>query len=322
MSHPSWKEHTVGELRVIAKAYKKHTKVGAVSKMKKTDLIAVLDKHLEIIDGMIKVRATPQVPLMGPNLNKARAKKDYAKQLSKAQKKKRAQISASQESTEGMIKSAVAERKAISPPPEMTLEETARAEELKRVMSPPAPPRKLNIRVFPKVPTRQKQMMAATVDAGAIAAQGAMVMQQLMDAEKALAQAMGAVADAMAIQYYPMEETATDAMASTSADEPFTYPTTVKARNEFLSKNPQIYKELEKTYIYKNTTPKYKDEIIKDVFKEVITQLGREDKGATINDLMKFIKDNSFQHRTHSDGEWDFISKGKKGTEKKWKGIA
>jgi len=319
MSHPSWKEHTVGELRVIAKAYKKHTKVGAVSKMKKTDLIAVLDKHLEIVDGMIKVRATPQVPLMGPNLNKARAKKDYAKQLSKAQKKKRAQISASQETTEKMIKSAAAERKAISPPPEMTLEETARAEELKRVMSPPAPPRKLNIRALPKVPKKTKQMMAATVDAGAIAAQGTMVMQQLMDAEKALAQAMGAVADAMAIQYYPMEETAA---ASTSANEPFTYPTTMKGRNEFLSKNPQIYKELEKTYIYENTTPKYKDEIIKSVFKEVITQLGREDKNATIDDLMKFIKDNSFQHPTHSNGEWDFISKGKKGTEKKWKGIA
>ena len=61
----AWAKHTVGELRKVAKAYKEHVGIGAPSKMKKKDLILVLDKvlHLDPESGMIHVRATPQIAL-------------------------------------------------------------------------------------------------------------------------------------------------------------------------------------------------------------------------------------------------------------------
>ena len=61
----AWTKHTVGELRKVAKAYKEHVGIGAHSKMKKKDLILVLDKvlHLDPESGMIHVRAMPQVAL-------------------------------------------------------------------------------------------------------------------------------------------------------------------------------------------------------------------------------------------------------------------
>ena len=71
-----WEDHSLAELKTVAKAYKKHISIGAVSKMKKSELIAVLDKHLRIDENnKIKVRAEEEKPLMGPNLMKQKEKR-------------------------------------------------------------------------------------------------------------------------------------------------------------------------------------------------------------------------------------------------------
>ena len=100
----TWKKHSVGELRIIAKAYKKHTMVGAVGKMKKGELITLLDKHLLIDDaGMIKVRPMEMMPLKVPNIQKVTA--DKKKLVNKMQK------------DEDMMKEAEASSPPSSPPP-------------------------------------------------------------------------------------------------------------------------------------------------------------------------------------------------------------
>ena len=53
-----WSDHPVAHLRKIASEYKKELSIGAVSKMSKSDLIALLDKHLILgEDGKISVKA-------------------------------------------------------------------------------------------------------------------------------------------------------------------------------------------------------------------------------------------------------------------------
>ena len=133
----SWKKHSVSELRIIAKAYKKHTKVGAVSKMKKGELIALLDKHLLIDDaGMIKVRAVELMPLKGPNIQKVTAEREYKKKLSKVQKKAREELVAKSQKEDDMMKEAEAYKKEKEKQVGgVTLEEQARADEIKRMLS-------------------------------------------------------------------------------------------------------------------------------------------------------------------------------------------
>ena len=52
-----WSSHPVAHLRKVAIAYKKELAIGAVSKMKKADLIVLLDKHLILgDDGKISIK--------------------------------------------------------------------------------------------------------------------------------------------------------------------------------------------------------------------------------------------------------------------------
>lgn len=60
-----WGSFSLAELRKVAKSYKDHTKVSAVSKMSKKDLIVLLDKHL-ILDkdtAEIKIRESMETSL-------------------------------------------------------------------------------------------------------------------------------------------------------------------------------------------------------------------------------------------------------------------
>ena len=53
-----WSDHPVAHLRKVASAYKRELSIGAVSKMTKPDLIALLDKHLTLgEDGKISIKA-------------------------------------------------------------------------------------------------------------------------------------------------------------------------------------------------------------------------------------------------------------------------
>ena len=55
-----WSSHPVAHLRKVAIAYKKELAIGAVSKMKKADLIVLLDKHLILgDDGKISIKGSP-----------------------------------------------------------------------------------------------------------------------------------------------------------------------------------------------------------------------------------------------------------------------
>jgi hypothetical protein len=59
-----WSDHPVAHLRKVAIAYKKELAIGAVSKMSKSDLIVLLDKHLTLgEDGKISIKFTKQKPL-------------------------------------------------------------------------------------------------------------------------------------------------------------------------------------------------------------------------------------------------------------------
>lgn len=90
-----WEDHSVAELRTVARAYKKHMMIGAPSKMSKKELIAVLNKHLMIEDGTnkIKIRAVAEQPLMGKNLEKSK-KERLAKAAAKQTPKKAAEAEA------------------------------------------------------------------------------------------------------------------------------------------------------------------------------------------------------------------------------------
>lgn len=61
-----WSDHPVAHLRKVAIAYKKELAIGAVGKMSKSDLIALLDKHLTLgEDGKISIKGkyTPKKDL-------------------------------------------------------------------------------------------------------------------------------------------------------------------------------------------------------------------------------------------------------------------
>ena len=133
----TWKKHSVGELRIIAKAYKKHTMVGAVGKMKKGELITLLDKHLLIDDaGMIKVRPMEMMPLKGPNIQKVTAENEYKKKLGKVQREAQKKLVNKMQKDEDMMKEAEAYKKEKEKDVGgVTLEEQARADEIKRMLS-------------------------------------------------------------------------------------------------------------------------------------------------------------------------------------------
>lgn len=174
----SWKKHSVGELRIIAKAYKKHTKVGAVSKMKKGELIALLDKHLLIDDaGSIKVRATQEAALDVKKGDEPKTKKEK-----KAEKAEDPEVKTMMEKLKSSYaKMTDKKEKQKSPEPMSLAEEMALAEESS------LPPKAMT------------QMMAAVADAMAI--------RSPEMPPKAMAQMLSAVADAMAIQAPEMKET-------------------------------------------------------------------------------------------------------------------
>jgi len=62
-----WADYTLAQLKTVAVKYKKHMAIGAVSKMKKEDLIKVLDKHLILAeDGKkISIKANPEKKFLG-----------------------------------------------------------------------------------------------------------------------------------------------------------------------------------------------------------------------------------------------------------------
>jgi hypothetical protein len=84
-----WSDHPVAHLRKVAIAYKKELAIGAVSKMSKSDLIVLLDKHLTLgddnkitIKGKYVPTKTLDVILQEPKQKKTKkeeAKKEEAK---------------------------------------------------------------------------------------------------------------------------------------------------------------------------------------------------------------------------------------------------
>jgi hypothetical protein len=185
-----WEDHSLAELKTVAKAYKKHISIGAVSKMKKPELIAVLDKHLRIDENnKIKVRAEEEKPLMGPNLMKQKEKRSYDSKLKKTQKQAQEKLAMKIKADEDQMREVEQMKRSRAKSPEMTMEEQARADEMRRFMMRPSPPAR---EATPAPPKAMSQMMGAIADAMAI--------QAPEMPPRAFAQMLSAISDAMAIK--------------------------------------------------------------------------------------------------------------------------
>ena len=163
---------------------------------------------------------------VGKSLAKSKGERLYKTTLKKAQKKKRGELASAQEKDEAQIQSVVAERKASSPPPSMTLEEQARADELealkkfylleeKRIKDKPK--RILEERMRKVEQGAGFQILEAFFDKEQIKLDAENMMAEMITnalkaerekiiQEKTFAQGQAAVVDAMAITPPMMEE--------------------------------------------------------------------------------------------------------------------